>query len=329
MQEHIELRNIGVFTSGGDAPGMNACIRAVVRTAHHYGLEVTGILEGYRGMVEGKFRPLSAPDVSNTIARGGTLLRSSRCPEFREASGRKRAFDQLKEAGIQGLIAIGGNGTFMGAQVFEEEFGIPTIGVPGTIDNDLSGTDFTIGFSTACQVAVEAIDKLRDTATSHNRLFFVEVMGRDSGYIAVHTCVAAGAEAVLYPEDTNDLEQLMRFLQEKSKRKVFSSIVVVAEGDETGGAVEINKLVRERYPQYDTRVTVLGHLQRGGSPTVFDRLLASRLGMHAVEALRQGKRNVMVGQVRDEVVLTPFGEALAQRKRLNIDLLRMSHILVA
>lgn len=323
------LSKIGVFTSGGDAPGMNACIRAVVRAGHHYNLDVVGIYEGYRGMIDAQFQTLDNHAVSGIVNRGGTFLFSSRCPEFRTKEGRQKAYENIQQAGIEALVAIGGDGTFTGARIFEEEFGIPTIGVPGTIDNDLFGTDHTIGFDTACNVATEAIDKIRDTASSHNRLFFVEVMGRDSGYIALQTCIASGAEAVLYPEGTQDLRQLMSFLEEKSGKKKLAHIVVVAEGDESGGAHEISQRVREEYPEYDTRVTILGHIQRGGSPTVTDRVLASRLGMHAVEALLRGKCNEMVGQVNGSIHFTPFGDALTQHKKLNVDLLRMSHILVA
>lgn len=323
------IRKIGVLTSGGDSPGMNACVRAVVRTAHYYNIDVFGIMEGYKGMLEGNFKQLSNFDVAGIISRGGTLLRTSRCPEFRELAGRQKAYENLKKEGVDALVIIGGDGSFAGALAFEQEFGIPSIGTPGTIDNDLFGTDYTIGFDTAVNTVVKAIDQIRDTAASHNRLFFIEVMGRDSGYIAVNSCVAGGGEAVLFPEESRDLTWLMDYLEEKKKRKILSSIVVVAEGDETGGAVEINKLIKKTYPQYDTRVTVLGHLQRGGAPSAFDRILASRLGMHAVEGLLQGQRNVMAGLINNELVFTPFKTAIAgHKKEIHPDLVKMSQILV-
>lgn len=323
------MKKIGVFTSGGDAPGMNACIRSVVRTAHHHNVEVIGIQEGYKGMLNNDFKTLSNFDVSNIINKGGTILGSSRCLEFMTISGRKKAYDHLQEQGIEGLVAIGGNGTFTGALVFEQEFGIPTIGVPGTIDNDLYGTDFTIGFDTACNTVIDAIDRIRETAASHKRLFFIEVMGRDAGYIALKTCIAGGAEAVLLPEDKEDLHLLMDYLAANSKKKMHANIVIVAEGDEMGGAVEINKLVRKNYPEYDTRVTILGHVQRGGTPTCSDRVLASRLGMHAVEGLIAGNKNVMVGVVNDVVQQTSFKNSIEKNKTLNQDLIKMSKILVA
>lgn len=323
------MKKIGVFTSGGDSPGMNACIRAVVRTAHHHDVEVVGILEGYKGILNNQFRELKNYDVAGIINRGGTILRSSRCPEFLEPEHRKRAFMNLQKEGIEGLIAIGGNGTFTGALVFEKEFGFPTIGVPGTIDNDLYGTDYTIGFDTACNTVVHALDAIRDTATSHNRLFIVEVMGRDAGHIAVNSCIAGGAEAVLLPEEEKDLPELMQYLNEKRKKKIFSSIIVVAEGDQVGGAVQLNNIIKEKYPHYDSRVTILGHVQRGGSPTYLDRMLASRLGMSSVEALLNGERNQAVGLVNGEVVLSSFKDSITKSKNIHSDLLKMSHILVA
>ena len=323
------MKKIGVFTSGGDAPGMNACIRAVVRTAHHHEIEVVGIMEGYCGILKKQFKELRNIDVSGIINRGGTILRSSRCPEFKTKEARKQAYENLKEFGIDGLVAIGGNGTFTGALYFEQEFGIPTIGVPGTIDNDLYGTDYTIGFDTACNTAMNAIDAIRDTASSHNRLFIVEVMGRDAGHIAVNACVASGGEAVMLPEDEEDLPQLMEYLDEKRKKKIFGSIIVVAEGDQVGGAMELNQMIQEKYPQYDTRVSILGHIQRGGIPTCMDRILASRLGMHATEALLRGERNLAVGTQNGEVVFSTFEESIHHAKSIHPDLLKMSHILVS
>lgn len=323
------MKKIAVFTSGGDAPGMNACIRAVVRTASHYGMEVVGLTEGYCGMINRQSVALDKRSVAGIIGKGGTILRSSRCPDFKLPEVRKRAFDYLTELGVEGVVAIGGNGTFTGALHFEQEHGIPTIGVPGTIDNDLFGTDHTIGFDTACNTAVHAIDAIRDTASSHNRLFIVEVMGRDAGHIAVNACVAGGGEAVMLPEDKNDLPQLMGFLDEKRKHKIYGSMIVVAEGDEVGGAVKLNEIIKEKYPQYDTRVIILGHVQRGGTPSAFDRLLASRLGMNAVEALRNNQRNEAVGVVNGEVTFTSFKEAITKSKQIHPDLMKMSHILVA
>lgn len=323
------MKKIGVFTSGGDSPGMNACIRAVVRTAHAKQIEVVGIQEGYQGMLKGSFSLLSNTDVAGIINRGGTILRSSRCEEFKTAEGRLKAYEQLKEEKIEGLIAIGGNGTFTGALTFEQEYGIPTIGAPGTIDNDLYGTDFTIGFDTACNTVVEAIDRIRETAASHTRLFLVEVMGRDAGDIAIYTCIAGGAEAVLLPEDKNDLNQMMDYLGQQQQLKIHSNIIVVAEGDEHGGAIEINKLINDRYPQYETKVTILGHTQRGGAPSCSDRVLASHLGMAAVEGLLEGKRNVMVGKVNNTIVFTSFKDAILKTKSLDKDLLKMTKMFVA
>ncbi len=323
-----KIKHIGIFTSGGDAPGMNACIRAAVRTAHHNKLKITGIYEGYDGLINAKFKTLSPIDVSGIIQSGGTILKSSRSAEFMTAEGRKKAFKNMKAKGIDALIAIGGDGTFKGAEVFQEEYGVPVVGCPGTIDNNLYGTDFTIGFDTACNTAVEAIDKIRDTATSHNRMFLVEVMGKDAGYIALHACVAGGGEAVLLPEQINDLPRLMRFLKEKSTGKIFANIIVVAEGDETGGAAEVEKLINANYSEYETKVTVLGHLQRGGSPTCKDRLLAGKLGMFAVDALMGGKTGVMVGEVHQKVQYTPLNIAGTTEKPLDPDLVRMSETLV-
>jgi 6-phosphofructokinase 1 len=326
---NLLMKRIGLFTSGGDAPGMNACIRSVVRTAHHHEVEVVGIMEGYCGMLKKQFKELQNIDVAGIINRGGSILRASRCREFREKESRELAYNNLREAGIDGLVAIGGNGTFTGAYHFEKEFGMPTIGVPGTIDNDLYGTDYTIGFDTACNTAMTAIDAIRDTASSHNRLFIVEVMGRDAGFIAVNSCVASGGEAVMLPEDEQDLPQLMEYLDEKRKKKIFGSIVVIAEGDQVGGAMELDQIIKEKYPQYDTRVTILGHVQRGGIPTCSDRILASRLGMHATEALIRGEKNKAVGVINDEVVFNSFDDSIHHAKSIHPDLLKMSHILVS
>ena len=320
------VRHIGVFTSGGDAPGMNAAVRAVVRSCHYHGVQVSGIMGGYDGMIKGEIRPLGIRDVSGIIQRGGTMLRSARSARFMTVEGRQEAKRQLDHAGIDALVAIGGDGTFTGSEVFRTEHGVPTIGLPGTIDNDLSGTDLTIGFDTAVNIAMEAIDRIRDTASSHDRTFFVEVMGRDAGFIALHSAVASGAEYVMVPEREQHVAELVQALQQQSATK-SSSIVVVAEGDEEGGAFAIARQVKEQCPGRDIRVTILGHVQRGGSPTVTDRILASRLGIAAVEALLAGERDQMAGVVNGEVLLTPFKEAIRNRKELGGELMRALSIL--
>lgn len=320
------IQHIGIFTSGGDSPGMNAAIRAVVRTAILRGLRVSGILGGYDGMVNDQVRDLGTRDVSNIIQRGGTILRSARSEAFRTAEGRTKAADTLRKHGIDALVAIGGDGTFTGGHVLWQEHGVRMIGLPGTIDNDLYGTDLTIGYDTAVNTAVEAIDKIRDTASSHDRLFFVEVMGRDTGFIALASGLASGAEYVMVPEELQSLDNLVAALREASHSK-SSSIVVVAEGDEEGGAFEIARKTRLAMPETDIRVAVLGHLQRGGSPSATDRILASRLGVAAVEGLLEGKGDAMAGLVNDQVVFTPFASAVGQRKPLERDLMRVLHIL--
>jgi 6-phosphofructokinase 1 len=315
-----------VFTSGGDSPGMNAAIRAVVRSAIFHDLKVTGILGGYNGLVEDRTMPMGARDVSNIIQRGGTILRTARSTSFMTAEGRAVAAANLRKHGIDALVAIGGDGTFKGASVLHQVHGIPVIGLPGTIDNDLYGTDRTIGFDTAVNTAMEAIDKIRDTASSHDRLFFVEVMGRDSGFIAIACALASGAEYAMVPEKLQSIDELTRTLKEASSSK-SSSIVVVAEGDEEGNAFDIARRVKEQMPDRDIRVTVLGHLQRGGSPTVQDRILASRLGVASVEALLQGQRDAMLGLVNDRIVLTPFKEAIEGDKPIDPDLFRVLEVL--
>ena len=305
------MKKIAVFTSGGDAPGMNACIRAVVRTALNYNLEILGIRRGYAGMVDGEFIPMNSRTVSNIIQKGGTILQSARSEAFRTPEGRLQAYENLQKRGIGGVVAIGGDGTFTGADVFCNEYpDIPFVGVPGTIDNDLYGTDFTIGYDTAINTAMEAIDKVKDTADAHNRLFFIEVMGRDAGFIAMHTGIATGAEAILVPESKTDINKLVDSLHNNFRKKKTSSIVIVAEGDDTGGALEIAKLVNERFDKYDTRVTILGHVQRGGSPTCMERVRASRLGMEAVKALLNGQSQIMVGVIHKDIAYTPFQKAI-------------------
>lgn len=319
------MKKIAVFTSGGDSPGMNACVRAVVRTAIYNKKEVAGIIRGYDGMVEDDFIEMDSRSVSNIIQRGGTILKTARSESFMTKEGRKTAYGNLQKHGVEGIVCIGGNGTFTGAKVFYEEYGIPSIGAPGTIDNDLYGTDFTIGFDTAINTAVEAIDRIRDTADSHGRVFFIEVMGRHAGYIALAAGIAGGAEVILVPESKNDWQKLSDyFIRDKSK-KAFS-IVVVAEGDEEGGAYKIVDKLRQQIPDFDPRVSILGHIQRGGSPSAYDRVLASRLGCAAVEALINGETNKMVGLINNEVVLTSYDEAIHKVKALNEDLLKLVNI---
>lgn len=306
---------------------MNAAIRAVVRTSLAHGVKVTGIRGGYQGMIENKFLKMEANSVSNIIQRGGTILKSSRSKAFRTKQGRQEAYENIQKAGIEGLIAIGGDGTFAGARVFSQEFKVPIIGVPGTIDNDLFGTDHTIGYDTALNTAMEAIDKIRDTADSHNRLFFIEVMGRDAGFIALNCGIAGGAEAVLIPETETVVSDIIEKLKRGWKRKKSSSIIVVAEGDESGGAFKLAKMVTKEMKEYDARVVVLGHIQRGGIPTCIDRVMASRMGMAAVEALIEGMSNVMVGVVNDKVTHTSFTKACKYNQSVNPGLMRLVDVL--
>jgi 6-phosphofructokinase 1 len=321
------MKRIAVFTSGGDAPGMNACIRAVVRTAVYHGIEVYGIMRGYSGMIKGEFVRLDSASVSNTIQKGGTILKSARSQKFMTKEGRQQAFDQLVNNGIEGLVAIGGNGTFTGATLFEQEFGIPTVGAPGTIDNDLFGTDYTIGYDTAVNTALEAIDKIRDTADSHDRCFFVEVMGRDSGYIAIPCAIGGGAEIVMIPETQMSTEAVIDSLQSSWRRSKTSFIVVVAEGEEEGSAHTVAQRVKEAIPELDTRVTIIGHIQRGGAPSAADRMLASQIGIAAVEGLLNGMRNVMAGIVDRKLVYTPFSDTINKKKLINQSFMRMVEIL--
>ena len=321
-----KLEHIALLTSGGDAPGMNAAIRAVVRTAHFHGMETTGILDGYDGLVKKNFMLLGPRDVRNIVQRGGTILRSARSEAFLKPEGRSKAAANMREEGIDALIIIGGGGSQSGAHTLASEQGVRVMGIASTIDNDLGGSDRTIGFDTACNTALEAIDRLRDTASSYGRIFFVEVMGRDTGFIAMHTGIAAGAEYVLVPERKENVEELTKALLDRSSHK-SSSIVVVAEGDEAGGAFKLAEQVRQDCPQFDIRVSVLGHLQRGGNPTMADRLLASRLGAAAVEGLMEGKHHCVVGIVKGEITYTPHAEAVAQRKEIEPDLFRLVQML--
>ncbi|WP_188559381.1 6-phosphofructokinase [Hymenobacter glacieicola] len=321
------MKRIAVFTSGGDAPGMNAAIRAVVRTAVYHGIEVYGIMRGYSGMIKGEFVKLDSASVANTIQKGGTILKSARSQKFLTKEGRQQAFDQLVNHGIDGLVAIGGNGTFTGAMIFEQEFGIPTVGAPGTIDNDLYGTDYTIGYDTAVNTALEAIDKIRDTADSHDRCFFVEVMGRDSGYIAIPCAIGGGAEIVMIPETQMSTEAVVDNLKTSWQRSKTSFLVVVAEGDEEGNAHAVAQQVKAAIPELDTRVTIIGHIQRGGSPSAADRMLASQIGIAAVEGLMNGMRNVMAGIVDRKLVYTPFVDTIHKKKMINQSFMRMVEIL--
>jgi 6-phosphofructokinase 1 len=322
-----ELKKIGVLTSGGDAPGMNAAIRAVVRTGIHCGFEVFGIRRGYQGMIEGDIIPLLSQSVSGIIQNGGTIIQTARCKEFMTYEGRKKAYDQLVAFGIDAVIVIGGDGSFTGAEIMSKEFDIPFIGIPGTIDNDLYGTDYTIGFDTAVNTVVEAVDKIRDTASSHGRIFFVEVMGKEAGFVALRSGVACGAEGILVPEVHGQLEKLKENLAIRGKQKK-SSIILVAEGEEDGGAIAIAKKFKDEFPEFDIRTTILGHIQRGGSPSAFDRVTASRMGAAAIEALLDDQKSIMIGLVNDEIVNVPLSKTIKLHKNLNQKLLELSEILI-
>lgn len=321
-----KITRIGVFTSGGDAPGMNAAIRAVVRTGIYYGLEVYGIRRGYAGMLEGDIFKMESQSVANIIQRGGTILKTARCKEFLTAEGRKKAYEKLKEFGIQALAVIGGDGSFRGAYALSQEFDIPCVGLPGTIDKDIAGTDFTIGFDTAVNTAVQAIDRLRDTADSHDRLFVIEVMGRDSGYIAMHSGIATGAENILVPERYTNVEEVVASLMEKHRRKKLVNIIVVAEGDKFG-ATELAKVITERIPDQEARLCILGHIQRGGPPTCLDRVIASRMGYAAVECLLEGRYNVFVGIRNNQMNYVPLDQAGSQKQKMSDDWMKIVKIL--
>jgi len=323
-----KIKKIGVMTSGGDSPGMNAAIRSVVRTCAYYKIECFGIYRGYQGMIEDDFISLDARSVKGIINRGGTFLKSARSKEFMTPEGRKKAYDNLIKNDIDGLVLIGGDGTFTGGVVFNKEYNFPIIGIPGTIDNDIFGTSHTLGYDTALNTTVEAIDKIRDTASSHNRLFFIEVMGRDAGFIALNAGIGAGAEEILIPEEDIGLDRLLDSLERSRKSGKSSSIVVVAEGDKTGKNVfELAEYVEENLPEYDVRVSVLGHMQRGGSPSCFDRVLASRLGVKAVELLLYNKSNLMVGLLDNKVAATDLEEAITGGHEINKELLRVAEIM--
>ena len=324
-----KVNNIAVLTSGGDAPGMNAAIRAVVRTGIYHHLNVYGIMYGYKGMLTGEIFRMESKSAANIIQRGGTVLKTARCKEFYAPEGRKRAYDNLKRFGIDGLVVIGGDGSFKGAQKFSQEFDIPCIGLPGTIDKDIAGTDFTIGFDTAVNTAVDAIDKIRDTADAHDRLFIIEVMGRDAGYIALHSGIATGAEHILIPERKTNIDDVIDDLMANERRQKMVNLIVVAEGDEFGGANEVARHVKERMPQLDTRVCILGHIQRGGSPTCIDRLIASRMGYAAVDALIEGTHNVMIGIVNNKIQYTPLDKAVKAKQKIDPEWFKIVKILAS
>jgi 6-phosphofructokinase 1 len=321
------MKKIAVLTSGGDAPGMNAAIRAVVRACAFNQLECVGVFRGLQGLIEGDFKEMGPRSVKNIINRGGTILKSARSKEFRTPEGRAKAYEQLQKAGVDALVVIGGDGTFTGASVFMSEYDIPIVGLPGTIDNDINGTDYTIGYDTALNTVVEAIDKIRDTANSHNRLFLIEVMGRDAGDIALNAGIGAGAEEILIPEQNLGRERLVNSLKRSKKSGKSSSIVVVAEGDQSGKNIfELAEYVRENLDDYEVKVTVLGHIQRGGSPSCYDRVLASRLGVGAIDALLKGERGVMIGVANNKVVNVPFEEAIKGDNEIDLDLIRVADI---
>ncbi len=323
-----KIKKIGVMTSGGDAPGMNAAIRSVVRTCTHYRIDCAGIYRGYQGMIEGDFIDINARSVSGIINKGGTILKSARSDEFRTKAGRKKAYDQLQKAGIDALVLIGGDGTFTGGMIFNKEFGFPVVGIPGTIDNDIFGTSFTVGYDTALNTVVEVVDKIRDTASSHNRLFFVEVMGRDAGFIALNAGIGAGAEEILIPEEDMGLDRMLQSLKRSKRSGKSSSIVIVAEGDKTGKNVfELAEYVEKNMPQYEVRVSVLGHMQRGGSPSCFDRVLASRMGVKAVELLLDHKTNLMVSINNNRIETTDLEKAVKGQHKINMELIRVSDIM--
>jgi 6-phosphofructokinase 1 len=324
-----KVTRIGVLTSGGDSPGMNAAIRAVVRTGIYHGMEVHGIMRGYQGMIEDDIAKMEGRSVANIIQRGGTILKTARCKEFFEAAGRKKGYENLKKRGINGLVIIGGDGSFRGAVKFSQEFDIPCIGIAGTIDKDIHGSDFTIGFDTAVNTAIQAIDKIRDTMDAHDRIFIIEVMGRDAGYIALHSGIATGAENILIPERKTNIDDIIQSLQEKERRKKLVNLIVVAEGDNFGGANEVQRVLQENLPKAEIRVAILGHIQRGGSPTGIDRLIASRMGYHAVECLMEGKHNVFVGILNNKMHYIPLEKAVKNKGSIGEEWMKIVKILAS
>lgn len=324
---NYRLNCIGLLTSGGDAPGMNAAIRAVTRAAIFNGIRVKAIYRGYKGLITGEIVEFQTQNVSNIIQQGGTILKSARCAEFKTVEGRKLAYDNMLKEEIDALVVIGGDGTFTGARIFAQEFNVPIIGLPGTIDNDLYGTDSTIGYDTALNTIIGAVDKIRDTATSHERLFFIEVMGRDAGFLALNSALASGAEAAIIPERETKVDQLEELIRNGFRKSKNSSIVLVAESDVTGGANGLAERMHVEHPEYDVRVTILGHIQRGGSPTAYDRIIASRMGVAAIDALMDEQRSVMIGMVNNEIVHVPFTKAIKDDKPVNEDILGVLQIL--
>ncbi|NDV58682.1 6-phosphofructokinase [Bacteroides sp. 519] len=318
-----QVKCIGILTSGGDAPGMNAAIRAVTRSAIYNGLQVKGIYRGYKGLITDEIVEFKSQNVSNIIQLGGTILKTARSKEFLTPEGRQTAYETMKRHGIDALVVIGGDGSLTGARVFAQEFNIPCVGLPGTIDNDLYGTDTTIGYDTALNTILDAVDKIRDTATSHERLFFIEVMGRDAGFLALNGAIASGAEAAIIPEFSTEVDQLEEFIKSGFRKSKNSSIVIVAESELTGGAMHYAERVKNEYPEYDVRVSILGHLQRGGSPTAHDRILASRLGAAAIDAIMEDQRNVMIGIENDQIVYVPFSKAIKNDKPINKELVNV------
>ena len=323
----MALKCVGILTSGGDSPGMNAAIRAVTRAAIYNGLEVKAIYRGYKGLISGEIVAFRTQNVSNIIQQGGTILKSARCKEFMTPEGRAIAYETMQREGIDSLVVIGGDGSLTGARIFASEYNVPIVGLPGTIDNDLFGTDTTIGYDTALNTIMDAVDKIRDTATSHDRLFFIEVMGRDAGFLALNGAIAAGAEAAIIPEIATEVDQLAELIKSGFRKSKNSSIVLVAESEITGGAMGLADRVKKEYPEYDVRVTILGHIQRGGSPTANDRILASRMGAAAIDALLEGQRNVMIGVQNDQIVYVPFNKAIKNDKPINRELLNVLHTL--
>lgn len=322
-----KIKCIGLLTSGGDAPGMNAAIRAVTRTAIFNGIKVKAIYRGYKGLLTGEIHDFQTENVSNIIQQGGTILKTARSQEFRTVEGRKKAYDHMKHHGIDALVVIGGDGTFTGARIFAQEFNVPIIGIPGTIDNDVYGTDSTIGYDTALNTIIDAVDKIRDTASSHERLFFIEVMGRDAGFLALNSALASGAEAAIIPERETKVDQLEELVRNGFRKSKNSSIVIVAESEVTGGANGLAERMRVEHPEYDVRVTILGHIQRGGSPTAYDRIIASRMGVAAIDALLDEQRNIMIGIVDNEIVHVPFTKAIKDDKPVDESLLGVIQVL--
>ncbi|MBQ4008617.1 MAG: 6-phosphofructokinase [Muribaculaceae bacterium] len=319
------IKTIGILTSGGDAPGMNAAIRAITRSAIYSGFKVKGIYRGYKGLIDDEIVEFKTQNVSNIVHHGGTILKSARCKEFKTPEGQEQAFKNMRKHDIDALVVIGGDGSLTGARSFASEYDVPVIGLPGTIDNDLYGTDHTIGYDTALNTIMWCVDRIRDTATSHERLFFIEVMGRNAGFLALNGAIASGAEAAIIPEISTEVDQLAELIESGFRKSKNSSIVLVAESPITGGAMGLAERVRKEYPQYDVRVTILGHLQRGGSPTALDRILASRMGAAAVDALLEGQRNVMIGDSNDEIVYVPFSKAIKNNKPIDRELLNTLH----